>query len=720
MERRHRQATAIGVAWATALWASGAAAQGVAPYDPGPLLESMQPAAREDLVRAAGPAHRLPLYDLTLRLADNGRDFTLHEVVTVTNTERAPLRELVFRVYGNATRPQGATPAAGGPTPAGGATLAGPPVQFVRGSCEGAGCTVRAETPSVIAVRPGQPLAPGATTRITLDLTGTLPEIAPGRTDLMTQGLESLATMGAASEGGGDYGVLATGDGIISLANFYPVLGRRTAGRWERVDRGGVGDFGSDALSHVRATLDFPAGYVVATTGITARTVAAGGGRQRHEVVAGGVRDFAVLTGRTLQMSERRVGTVDVRSYFLPAHREAGERVLDTAARSLEEFARRFGPYPYRDLDVVEAPLVGGAGGVEFPGLVTVATMFYRPTRAAPSRVPAAGGASGGGAGGLGGILGGLLGGAGGDAAGGGGLGAILGALGGGGGGGIGGLLGGLGDTSGMLAQMLPSMLEFVTAHEVAHQYWHGLVGSDSREHPFIDESLAQYSAMLYVEARHGAARARREADMQVRMNYQFMRMLGHPDGAVDRPAHVFTSPIAYAGLVYGKGPYLYDALRREAGDAVFFRALRRYADTWRFRTAPPSGFLDALSAEHPARAARYRALGRRWLQESHGDEDLGPGDLGTIMTTMMGGQGAIDPQMQQMLQGLGPVIQQVLRGTGAGPSGPQAPPTPGTPTAPGTPAGGPQRVPWPGTGGTSPGGGGLERVLEQLLQGLD
>ena len=38
------------------------------------------------------------------------------------------------------------------------------------------------------------------------------------------------------------------------------------------------------------------------------------------------------------------------------------------------------------------------------------------------------------------------------------------------------------------------------------------LVGSDSREHPFVDEGLAQYSAVLYMEDRYGAARARAEA----------------------------------------------------------------------------------------------------------------------------------------------------------------------------------------------------------------
>ena len=66
-------------------------------------------------------------------------------------------------------------------------------------------------------------------------------------------------------------GLLAVGDGIVSMANFYPVLARRVGGRWERSDGGAVGDLGSDDLSNVHALIDLPSGYTLATTGTVLR-----------------------------------------------------------------------------------------------------------------------------------------------------------------------------------------------------------------------------------------------------------------------------------------------------------------------------------------------------------------------------------------------------------------------------------------------------------------
>ncbi|MEZ4411204.1 MAG: hypothetical protein R3A52_32695 [Polyangiales bacterium] len=483
---RHAALLALPIVLATAT----ASAQPAPYYDTAPMMAAMRPVYRGNLAQLANVPRldALPYYDLALTLDPSGARYTLREEVRFTNTTRAPMRELVFRVYGNATRREGNAPA---------------PVSFRTGSCDGASCTVRAESPSVIVVRPSRPIAPNGRLTVRMELDATLPQIAANRTTIMAQGMESMSALGS-SEGAGDYGLLARGDNITSLANL-PCARCRSGSQWLRTDSGSVGDFGSDDLSNVHAVIDAPDGWVVAASGTAVRADAANG-RRRHEVMASVVRDFAVMAAPPARVDaprERRRGALDLPPRA-PDRRDAGPRRRRRVARGLRAALRSV---PYVDLDVVEAPLVGGAGGVEF-GLVTVASMFYRGVTDAQSR-----GGSNNSGGGLGGLLGGLSG------------------------------LGSLGDPSAVLGQMLPSMLEFVTAHEVAHQYWHGLVGSDSRDHPFIDESLAQWSAAYYIESRYGAERARRDADMQVRMNYQFMRMMNHADGAVDRPASAFSNP---------------------------------------------------------------------------------------------------------------------------------------------------------------------------------
>jgi hypothetical protein len=401
------------------------------------------------------------------------------------------------------------------------------------------------------------------------------------------------------------------GDGIASFGNFYPVLARRTASGWEQQEKSALGDLGSDEMSHVRARIELPAAAKLASSGVTvSEETLPGGARRAVHVAAAAVRDFAFVTSEeTTSMSHVEDG-ITVTSSFRPADRAAGERVLDVAWKALEDYERRFGPYPYPKLEVAEAAIVGGAGGVEFSGLVTIASMFYHP-EGTGGATAAKGGEDD--------LLSGLLG-------------------------------GGLGGVA--TATMTQSMIEFVVAHEVAHQYWHGLVGSDSRDHPFVDEALAQYSALVYLEDRYGKERAEKDGLLNVKANYQMMRLLGSPDAPADRPVESFGSMVGYAGIVYGKAPYFYAALRKTLGDEAFFNGLRVYVKEYAFKIAPPNAFADVLAPSDP----RVAALAKHWLEETHGDEDIGQADLAKLMGAMLG---------PDAMKELGPLLQGGANGQG-------------------------------------------------------
>ncbi len=556
-------------------------------YDAAPLLTHIRSDQHGDLTGQR--LEDVTLYDLEMSVGHELQSFELRETIYVTNSERAAWPELVLRIYANEAPPHDA-------------------VSMSDGRClDGIVCTITAISPTAIRVRPARPLAPGARLRIQLDLLGSARMIDPSQTTLGAQGMESLTQMmGARSTATSDYGAVAYGDGIGSLAHFYAVLAPRQDGAWEEQSSGG--DLGSHVISHVRARVTIPADVQLASSGVEVHSAVRdprGGSAQREVTLhAGMIRDFSLLMSRAFEsISRASASGVMVRSFYLPTERAAGRRVLEVARSALELFERSFGPYPYTELDVVSAPLVGGAGGVEFSSLVTIASMFYRPAS-----------------------LGGLV-----------------------------------------SSDVQEAMLEFVTAHEVAHQWWYGLVGSDARAHPWVDESLAQWSAMHWVQNRYGAERAQLEGDRQVAINYRMMRMMGLPDAAVARPASAFTPPIAYAGLVYGKGPFLYEALRTELGDDAFFRGLRAYVQQWSFRMAPSRGPIASLATGR--RAARVRALARRWLDARHGDEDLGVDGSSSFEAMLPSelraafGDPATRAAMQHMLPGL---MQGLMRGQGS------------------------------------------------------
>jgi hypothetical protein len=134
-----------------------------------------------------------------------------------------------------------------------------------------------------------------------------------------------------------------------------------------------------------------------------------------------------------------------------------------------------------------------------------------------------------------------------------------------------------------------------LVAHEVAHQWWYGVVGNDVFVEPWLDEALAEYSAVLYLEEVEGAEAARQhlqEYEDQLRR----LRVLEGEDRPLGSPVWEFAPRGEhYFDIVYGKGALFMDALRQEIGAEAFFEGWRAYYEQHRFGVATGSGFLEAM-----------------------------------------------------------------------------------------------------------------------------
>lgn len=422
-----------------------------------------------------------------------------------------------------------------------------------------------------------------------------------------------------------DYGVYSYGNGVLSLGSFwYPSLAVRQGGKWIDEAPGGVGDVGFSEVSDFSVQLPHSQALNI---------VAPGEGKVSANSLtfsAPGVRDFAILASPDFVSKSQRIELagkpVTVSAYVTKAHEAKVDTALDIAVNALQIFNRRFGPYPYDEFKVVEGPMRGGAGGMEFSGLVSIAAFLFEdmgkqmeqltaslgmgnieqmmgqlfPEQAeenAAANNPAAD------------MLGGLLGGQ---------------------------------------KAIMDSLLETTIAHEVAHQWWAMGVGSDAQRAPWVDESLTNYSAIIYYEDRYGKAKADEMMELHLKGAYSTGRMLGGPDAPVNLGTGAYQSNIQYGAIVYGKGALFYDALRKQVGDELFFASLRDYFARYNGKIAPAQGLLDIMKVKSPGRAREIDGLYARWIEGTHGDQDIAGGPVGGVESLLGGLLGGMLGEPQQ------------------------------------------------------------------------
>ncbi len=567
-------------------------------YPAAAMLRALRPGVARQVRRQAALGHitDLPYYDMELTVHPLQARLDGKYVLHYLNRTGASMRMLPLLMHPNTPRELGGT--TGGQLAILSAkTLSGPAVKLTR----------RRLTLAVLTL--ASPLAPGKRIKVEVKFSGALRRLPHTSNDIFQQAMASMGVSGAGS-GASDYGLLATGDGILTIASAYPMVAPFRGGKFDMSPPTRFGDLAYNDLANFRVRVSLPAGYTLVTNLRDGRPgkVDATTGRTVTEAAGAANRDLVLVAGKTLKQLTRRVGKVLVRSTFLAGDQKVGKLVLDTTAGSLRLFQKRFGPYPYTELDTAEATLVGGAGGVEFNGMQLVAGMLYRK----PSRSASPMGQLMKMMGNLGNLLGGGLQG----------RGAVVPASG-----------------MKMLDKMVLDMAVFTTAHEVAHQYFAGLVGADCRAHPAVDEPLAQFAAGEYMIQKHGKVRGRKLMDNNAKLNYALYRLMGGRDRPAAQRVSKFPSPLSYAAIVYGKAPYFYVALKKKLGARRLNKALRHAVDRSRFKLVTTDQWIAHLERGAGGPRSGVRPLARRWLRQAHGDKDLGVDGSGDLVLGQMLGK---------------------------------------------------------------------------------
>ena len=405
--------------------------------------------------------------------------------------------------------------------------------------------------------------------------------------------LDALSGMGTAA----DVGLLARGPDVLNLGHWFPIW--IPAGLSAQPDPQGYGDIGNFPAALIRLELTVPDGWTVIDGGVRTGEARSADTRTVHSEAVG-MRDLVVSVVRDYTSRERRL-TGDLAGVTVTAHgpRDAASEldgVLTEAVAAVETLSRGLGAYPWRELDVVSAPLGAGVGGMEWPGAVWIESELFSGGIPGLSSLEDLDGLED------------LLGGA------------DLDEL--------------LSRADGDLALTLDTMRAWTIAHEVGHEWWHVLVGNDSVLHPVVDEPLAQYSACVVLRA--SPAPQGDVCAAHLESGYGQMRMLGMPDGAAARRTDRFESSLQYSGLVYGKAAAFYLALEEEVGEQAVQEALARIVEENAFGMVTAKSLRDGL-ARHLGDTAAVDSLWRRWMREAHGDEDLSVPAAGSDLGDLKG-----------------------------------------------------------------------------------
>ncbi len=411
---------------------------------------------------------------------------------------------------------------------------------------------------------------PGAQLEVVINFKGSVPEIDPEEAGITTHVIKQVsAALRGERETRRARDINFRCRGLMLLGTAYPVLAVHDGEDWRRRIEPSVGDIIFNEVADYDVAIEVPHGVMVYTSGTE---IAGKSGEPARTYAGTSLRDFAIIAGRGLRMEEAVVGDTTVRSVFLPEHERAGKRVLAAGANAVRIFASRFGPTPFKTINIAEAPLVAGLGSTEFAGLDVIASAFYVDFDSAAMR-----------------------------------------------------------NLPEIIREQRPSVeesLEWTVGHLVAHQWWGAAVGNDPGREPVLDEALSCWSALLYYKEVYGEERAAAVLKDQLLGVYRVYRTFGGEDMDANRPARDYRNSFQYAAIVSTKGAMMFVELERLLGQERFFSALQSYYKANRFEIAELDDLRGAFVAETPIEQRRTVARTfNRWLASRRGDEDIAKPD---------------------------------------------------------------------------------------------
>jgi Peptidase family M1 domain len=170
---------------------------------------------------------------------------------------------------------------------------------------------------------------------------------------------------------------------FIMGAQWFPKVGVLWHGEWNchqyHVDTEFFSDFGTYNIN-----LTLPQRYVVGASGIQIAEQANSDGTRTLSFRGEDIHDFAWAASPHFQAADdtyvNRLGPVRLHALILASHADKRDRYLSVLKQSMQKFDEWYGPYPYKQITLIDPEPDSALGGMEYPTLITGGANWWEPT----------------------------------------------------------------------------------------------------------------------------------------------------------------------------------------------------------------------------------------------------------------------------------------------------------------------------------------------------
>ncbi len=139
-----------------------------------------------------------------------------------------------------------------------------------------------------------------------------------------------------------------------------------------------------------------------------------------------------------------------------------------------------------------------------------------------------------------------------------------------------------------------------VIVHEIAHQWWYGIVGNDETHEAWLDESLAEFSTVLFFGNNPKYKMQYNELVHNALSSYLLyvdviQTIKGEVNTKMNLAVNKYQNDYEYSYMVYVKGVIMFDSLKNMVGEKQVVAGLKKYYQENKFEIATKDSFYSAF-----------------------------------------------------------------------------------------------------------------------------